>query len=181
MKKPAKEVILGVTGGIAAYKSCDIIRKLRKSGFNVTVIMTEEARHFITPLTLQTISRNKVYSDMFELPSDWEPEHIALAKMADLVLIAPCSANIIGKLANGICDDLLTCTVISTKAKIVLAPAMNERMYKNRVVQENIIRLERLGYKFVGPVKGELACGEEGIGHLADADSIVREVKSLPK
>ncbi|KPK39634.1 MAG: hypothetical protein AMJ78_08200 [Omnitrophica WOR_2 bacterium SM23_29] len=176
-----KEVILGVTGSVAAYKACDIINILRRSGHNVTVIMTKEAKEFISPLTLQTLSNNKVYSDMFELPTQWNPLHTSLADKADLILIAPACANTIGKIANGICDDLLTCVVLASDAKLLIVPAMNEKMYKHPAVQENIKVLKSRGVKFIGPIKGPLACGYEGIGHIAEIDSIIVEVKKSLK
>lgn len=176
-----KEVILGVTGSIAAYKACDIINILRRSGFNVTVIMTKEAKEFISPLTLQTLSNNKVYCDMFELPTEWNPLHTSLADKANLILIAPACANTIGKIANGICDDLLTCVVLASDAKILIAPAMNEKMYGHPAVQENIKVLKARGVKFVGPIKGPLACGHDAVGHIATIDSIVSEVKKSLK
>lgn len=176
-----KHIILGVTGSIAAYKACDIINGLKKAGFDVTAVMTEEAAHFITPLTLQSLSANKVHSDMFALPVEWEPIHISLAERADLILIAPCSANVIGKLACGMCDDLLTCTVISSKAKVLIAPAMNNNMYKNKAVQDNIKTLKGRGYNFIGPIKGHLVCGTEAIGHLARVEDILAEARRLLK
>ncbi|MFA5094872.1 MAG: flavoprotein [Candidatus Omnitrophota bacterium] len=172
-----KEVILGVTGSIAAYRACEIVNGLRKSGFNVTVIMTKEAKEFVSPLTFQTLSHNRVYSEMFETPSEWNPVHTSLADKADLVLIAPACANVIGKLANGICDDLLTCVVMASSAKVLIAPAMNEKMYANPAIQENISKLKKRGMKMIGPVKGPLACGHEGIGHIAGLDTIISEVK----
>ena len=178
-KKSKREILLGITGGIAAYKACDIINRLRKLGYRITVVMTAEAHHFITPLTLQSLSGNKVFSDMFAPPTEWEPVHISLAQKAHLVVVAPCSANLIGKLASGICDDLLTCTILATKAKILLVPAMNENMYKNSIVQENVVKLQKRGYAFIGPIKGHLVCGTEGIGHLAVVDDIVKMVKKL--
>lgn len=175
-----REIILGVTGSIAAYKSCDLIRRLQDAGFNVSVIMTKEAEEFITPLTLETLSGKRIYRQMFEQAKEhWEIDHISLAEKADLVLIAPATANIIGKIAFGICDDILSCTVISTKAPIVLCPAMNEAMYQNKIVQENIKKLQAFGYKFVEPVKGKLACGKEGFGCLAPVDKIIDEVKRI--
>jgi len=178
-KRPKSTIILGVTGSVAAYKACDVIGGLKKMGLDVVVVMTKEATHFITPLTLQSLSCNKVYSEMFDRPAEWEPQHISLAARADLILIAPCSANIIGKIANGICDDLLTCTVISGKAKVLIAPAMNKNMYANSIVQDNITKLKTKGYKFIGPIKGHLACGTEGIGHIAEVQEILGEVKKL--
>ena len=174
-------VILGVTGSIAAYKACDIISGLRKISVDVQVVLTKEAAEFVTPLTLQTLSRNKVRSDMFELPEEWNPVHTSLAEKAGLVLIAPATANVIGKLAAGICDDLLTCLVFATKAPVLIAPAMHSQMYKHEVVRENIEKLKKLGYKFIGPVKGMLACGCEGLGHIADTKDIVKEAKRLLK
>jgi len=179
MTKARPLVILGVTGSIAAYKACDIISGLRRSSVDVQAVLTKEAAGFVTPLTLQTLSRNKVMSDMFELPEDWNPAHTSLAEKAGLVLIAPATANVIGKLAAGICDDLLTCLVFATKAPILIAPAMNSRMYQHEIVRENIARLKKLGYKFIGPVKGYLACGCVGLGHIADTREIVKEAKRL--
>lgn len=176
-----KEVILGITGSIAIYKSCEIANLLRKTGYSVTVIMTQEATKFLAPLTLQAISGNRVFTDIFASSVTWDPLHTSLGEKADLVLIAPATANIIGKIVNGICDDLLTCTVLSTQAKILIAPAMNERMYRNKIVQHNIERLKSEGYTFIGPTRGRLICGVEGIGHLADVDTIVKEVEKILK
>lgn len=179
--KTAGTVVVGVTGSIAAYKACEIIRLLKKGGLEVQVLLTKEAGAFVTPLTFQTLSQNEVVSDMFELPEEWNPRHTSLADKADLVLIAPATANIIGKLASGICDDILTCTVFATKAPVLIAPAMHESMYAHPVTRENIARLSKIGYRFVGPVKGKLACGYEGLGHIADVDDIVAEAKRLLK
>ena len=183
MSSPHKEktVILGVTGSIAAYKACEIITMLKKAGVDVTALLTKEAGEFITPLTLQTLSENRVITDMFELPGRWNPLHTSLADKADLVLIAPASANVIGKLASGICDDILTCVVFATDSPVLIAPAMNEKMYRHEVVQDNIARLKKIGYRFIGPIKGRLACGHEGIGHLAEIDDIVSQAKKLLK
>lgn len=174
-------IILGVTGGIAAYKACDIIRGLKRESFDVQVLMTKESEKFIAPLTLQTLSKNKVFTDMFELPGEWDPIHTSLAQTARCVLIAPATANIIGKLASGICDDILTCVAFATKAPILIAPAMNDKMYNHKIVQQNIARLKDIGYKFIGPVTGSLACGYEDIGHLSETIDIVKEVKRLLK
>lgn len=174
-------IILGVTGGIAAYKACEIISLLKKQAFGVTVLMTKEAKEFITPLTMQTLSGNKVISDMFALPDAWNPVHTALAESSDAILIAPATANIIGKLASGICDDILTCVTFAAKAPVLIAPAMNEAMYKHSVIQANITRLKKIGYKFIGPVKGRLACGHDDIGHIADPATIINELKALLK
>ena len=176
-----KNIILGITGSIAAYKACDLIGLFRKNGFEVTCILTKEAGEFITPLTLETLSSNTAFSDMFKLPEKRTAVHISLADKADLVVICPASANIIGKLANGICDDLLTCTVFATKAPVLVAPAMNDKMYKHKIIQKNIATLKNAGHTFVGPVKGHLACGDYAIGHLADISNIFKESKRLLK
>lgn len=181
MTAKRRSLILGVTGSIAAYKACELITVFRKGDIDVTVIMTREAKEFITPLTLQTLSGNKVVRDMFELPEDWNPVHTSLADRAGLILIAPASANIIGKLAGGISDDLLTCVVLATEAPVLIAPAMNEKMYKHKIVQENIAKLKRLGYHFIGPIRGRLACGHDDIGHIAETSEIIREAKRLLK
>jgi phosphopantothenoylcysteine decarboxylase/phosphopantothenate--cysteine ligase len=171
----ARQVVLGVCGSIAAYKAGDIIRRLQDGHCEVTVIMTREAGEFITPLTLSSLSGKSVHSDMFERDS-WRMAHIALARSADIVLIAPATANIIGKLANGLADDLLTTFVITTRAPVFIAPAMNDEMYANGIVRENCSRLKKHGFKFIEPVKGKLACGTTGVGHLAEVEDIVKEI-----
>lgn len=170
-----KKIVLGVTGSIAAFKSADLVSRLVQKGCEVSVVMTKEAEHFITPLTLAMLSGQKVYKGMFEDPDVWDIEHVSLADSASLVLIAPATACVIGKLANGICDDLLTCTVIATRAPVLMAPAMNDGMFANKVVQDNIERLKKCGVKFIGPVKGRLACGREGLGRMSEVDDIVKE------
>lgn len=174
-----KTVVLGVSGGIAVYKSCDVVSRLRKLGINVHVIMTKSAAEFVTPLTFQSLSQNYVVSDMFEEPKTWDVEHISLAKKADVFLIAPATANVIGKMANGIADDMLTTTVMATKGKVLIAPAMNTNMYENPIVQRNINTLKELGYSFVEPESGRLACGDTGKGKLANPETIVEEVVKL--
>lgn len=174
-----KNIILGVTASIAIYKACDIIRRLTEGGFSVTVVMTKEAEELIRPIVFQSLSGNKVYQGLFEPGGAWNIEHVSLADKADLVLIAPATANIIGRIASGICDDLLTCVVCATKAPVLISPAMNTNMYKNRIVQGNIKKLKTLGYKFVKPREGRLACGEIGIGCLAEVETIVKEVKKI--
>jgi phosphopantothenoylcysteine decarboxylase/phosphopantothenate--cysteine ligase len=174
-----KKIVVGVTGSIAAFKAADIVSRLVQQGAEVRVIMTQEAEHFITPLTLQVLSANKVYLDMFDVQDVWAVEHVALADEADLVLIAPATANVIAKLASGLCDDLLTCTITATKAPVLIAPAMNDGMYTNKIVQENIERLKKAGYKFIGPVKGRLACGTIAVGRMSEVDAIVRSALAL--
>lgn len=174
-----KTVVLGVTGGIAVYKACDLVSSLRKLGIEVHVIMTKSASEFVTPMTFQTMSQNFVTLDMFEEPKTWDVEHIALAKKADVFVVAPATANIIGKMANGIADDMLSTTLMATRAPILVAPAMNTNMYSHPLTQENINKLERLGYKFVEPASGRLACGDEGKGKLAPVEEILKEILKL--
>lgn len=171
-------VVLGVTGGIAVYKALDVISALRKKDVDVRVIMTKSATEFVTPLTFQSMSQNIVTTDMFAEPKAWEIQHISLAKRADVFLVAPATANIIGKVANGIADDMLSTTIMATRAKVVFAPAMNTNMYTNPIVQENIAKLKKLGYEFIEPASGRLACGDEGKGKLAPASDIVEKVLS---
>ncbi len=174
-------IVIGVTGGIAAYKVCDVINSLKKEGFNIDVIMTKNACEFISPLTLETLSGNKVITDMFERHDHREVEHISLAKKANLFLIVPATANILGKVANGIADDMLSTTIMATKAPVVFAPAMNDGMYSNPIVQDNIKKLENYGYKFIEPATGHLACGYSGKGKLAKIEDIIDYVKTLIK
>lgn len=172
----SKCVVIGVTGGIAVYKALDVISALRKKDIEVHVIMTESASKFVNPLTFQSISQNMVVTDMFSEPKAWEIQHISLAQKADLMLIAPATANVIGKISNGIADDMLSTTVMATKAKVLIAPAMNTNMYQNPIVQNNISKLKDFGYKFIEPASGRLACGDIGIGKLADVNTIVERV-----
>ncbi|MBE6054515.1 MAG: bifunctional phosphopantothenoylcysteine decarboxylase/phosphopantothenate--cysteine ligase CoaBC [Clostridium sartagoforme] len=171
-----KCVCIGVSGGIAAYKALDVVSALRKMDIDVRVIMTESATKFVTPLPFQSLSQNMVVTDMFAEPKAYEIQHISLAKRADVFLIAPATANIIGKIANGIADDMLSTTVMATKAKVIFAPAMNTNMYENPIVQSNINKLKELGYEFIEPASGLLACGDEGKGKLADTNTIVEKV-----
>ncbi|MCU9813731.1 MULTISPECIES: bifunctional phosphopantothenoylcysteine decarboxylase/phosphopantothenate--cysteine ligase CoaBC [Paraclostridium] len=174
-----KTVVIGVCGGIAVYKACDLVSKLKKTGVNVHVIMTKSATEFVAPLTFQTLSQNYVVEDMFESPKTWDVEHISLAKKADVFVLAPATANVIGKVANGIADDMLTTTIMATKAKVLIAPAMNTNMYENPVVQRNIQTLKDLDYKFVEPESGRLACGDIGSGKLASVDTIFNSIIEL--
>lgn len=174
-----KTVVIGVSGGIAVYKTLDVVSRLRKLGVNVNVIMTKSVTEFVTPLSFQSLSQNYVVCDMFEDPKTWDVEHISLAKRADVFLIAPATANVIGKIANGIADDMLTTTVMATKAKVLMAPAMNTNMYENPILQRNINTLKELGYNFVEPESGRLACGDTGKGKLASPETIVDEVVKL--
>lgn len=171
-------VVLGVSGGIAVYKALDVVSKLKKHDINVDVIMTKSACEFVTPLSFQSLSQNMVVKDMFEEPKAFEIQHISLAKKADLLVVVPATANIIGKVANGIADDMLSTTIMATKAKVIFAPAMNTNMYTNPITQENIAKLKKLGYGFINPDSGRLACGDIGEGKLADTEIIVERILS---
>lgn len=181
-----KNIVLGVTGGIAVYKAVDLVSRLRKLNANVYVVMTEHAKAFVTPLTFQSMSQNYVVHDMFEEPKTWDVEHIALAKRADLFVVAPATANVIGKVSHGIADDFLTTTLMATPAKVVFAPAMNTNMYINPITQRNIEDLKSLGYDFIEPGSGRLACGDVGAGKMAEPEDIVNYIvdffspKALP-
>lgn len=180
MMKSDKNIILGVTASIAIYKACDLVRKLKKCGFSVIVVMTREAEELIKPIVFQSLSGNRVYrGGIFDEQDTWDISHISLAQKANLILIAPATANIIAKLAHGLCDDLLSCTVCASKAVVLIAPAMNENMYKNKITQSNMAKLKSCGYKFIAPVSGLLACGEVGVGCLAETEEIVKQVKKL--
>jgi len=174
-----KNILLGVTASIAAYKACDLISDLREAGHTVTVVMTRDAHHFITPLSLQSFAGTPVIEDFFSIPGRTKPVHIELAKNADLILIAPASADILAKLAHGFAEDVLTCTVLASQAPLVIAPAMNEKMYYNRFTQENIDRLKKHGALFVPPIEGHLVCMDQGMGHLAENATIVKFVEKV--
>lgn len=176
-KKPT--VVLGVTGGIACYKAVELVRLLVKDGFAVRVIMTHGAREFVTPLTFQTLSGNPVATDTFDLSQESEIGHINLADSADIFIIAPTTANVIGKIAAGIADDLLTTVLMATKAPVLIAPAMNIHMYENPIVQENVRKLRRVGYHLIEPAEGFLACGYEGKGRLPEPEKILDEIRRL--
>ena len=169
-------IVLGVTGSISAYKAADIANQLHKDGHDVHVVMTEGGCRFITPLTLQTLSKNKVHTDAFEEDDPAAVTHIDLADRADLILIAPATANVIAKIAAGIADDLLTAVVVAAAGRkpVLIAPAMNTYMYENPITQDNIDRLRGLGYGFIEPREAYLACGTTGRGALAEVDEIVR-------
>ena len=173
-----KAIVLGVTGGIAAYKAAEIVRLLVKDGATVRVVMTRNAQEFITPLTLQTLSGNPVSTETFSLTQESEIGHIRLADTANLLLVAPATANVIAKLAHGLADDLLTTVVLATTAPVLVAPAMNVHMYAHPTVQENLRKLASLGYRLIEPAEGFLACGYEGKGRLADPEDIVEEVRA---
>lgn len=174
-----KNIVIGITGGIACYKVCEIISYLVRDGANVDVIMTKNATEFITPLTIETLSKSKVVIDMFEKKEHIEVEHINLARKADLILVVPATANIIGKVANGIADDMLSTTIMATTSKVLFAPAMNNEMYNNKIVQENIKKLKKYGYEFINPIEGNLACGYKAIGKLTKKETIIGYVNKI--
>jgi phosphopantothenoylcysteine decarboxylase / phosphopantothenate---cysteine ligase len=174
-------VIVGVTGGIACYKTVELVRLLVKESFGVQVIMTRGAMEFVTPLTFQTLSGRTVATETFSLTQESEIGHINLADSADLFVIAPATANVVGKIAAGIADDLLTTVLMATQAPVLIAPAMNIHMYENPILQENIRKLRRVGYSFMEPVDGFLACGYEGKGRLPEPDKILEEIRRLLK
>ena len=183
MDLAGKEIVLGVTGGIAAYKSAELVSRLRHLGAHVHVIMTSNATEFVAPLTFQTLSANQVVKDTFQAPEYWNVEHVALAKLADVFVIAPATANIIAKMAAGIADDMLSTTVLATKAPILLAPAMNTGMWTAAATQHNTEILQSRGVHFVGPDSGLLACGDEGAGRMSEPEAIIDAICDilLPK
>ncbi|MGB2697767.1 MAG: bifunctional phosphopantothenoylcysteine decarboxylase/phosphopantothenate--cysteine ligase CoaBC [Candidatus Zixiibacteriota bacterium] len=174
-----KKIILGITGGIAVYKSALVCRKLKKLGVEVIVVMTQAGTKFITPLTMETLSENEVVTQLFPEKKMVGTRHVSLADWCDLILIAPATANVIGKIKAGIADDILSTIVISTKSQVILAPAMNVKMWENPILQENISELKKLGYRFIEPGTGDLACGYEGKGRMAEPEQIVEEVVKL--
>jgi phosphopantothenoylcysteine decarboxylase/phosphopantothenoylcysteine decarboxylase/phosphopantothenate--cysteine ligase len=175
-----KNIVLGVTGSIAAYRAADIANGLVKAGYGVHVVMTEAATRFISPLTFQTLTKNRVYTDMFELVEYRDVKHVSLAKQADLFMVAPATANIIGKLASGIADDMLSTVAMAVSGiPVLICPAMNTAMYENPVTQGNIRKLESLGCVFVGPRESVLACGDLGKGALAEAGDIISAAERL--
>lgn len=179
MDLTGKKIVLGISGGIAAYKSAEIVSRLCHSGAEVHVIMTENAAKFVSPLTFQTLSANPVVTDTFKTPETWNVEHVALAKLADVFVIAPATANVIAKIACGIADDMLTTTVLATKAPVLIAPAMNTGMWTAEATQGNIETLRRRRFCFIGPASGRLACGDEGAGRMSEPSEIVSKIAEI--
>lgn len=170
-------IVLGVTGSIAAYKAVEVVSSLIKQGNRVTVIMTSTAQRFVNPVTFQSISKKRVITDLFVDSENYDPNHVSLAEHADLLVVAPATANFIGKVVSGIADDALTCTVMAARSPVIIAPAMNDSMYLNPIVQENIKRLTKLGYRIIEPEEGRLCTGRVGIGRLASVEKIVDVIK----
>ncbi len=171
-----KTVVVGVCGGIAAYKSVEVVSRLVKLNAAVNVIMTRNAQKFVSPLTFQTISKNTVADKMFTTEGKWDIEHISLAQKADIIVIVPATANIIGKIASGIADDLLTTTVMASKAPVLIVPSMNNVMYENPILNDNILKLKKHGYLFMEAEEGLLACGTVGKGRLPEPEEIVETI-----
>lgn len=174
-----KNIVVGVTGSIAAYKAADLVSRLKKRGHEVHVVMTKDAQEFITPLTLQTLSREPVTTDLYDEKNDWHPGHIELADNADLLVVAPATANVVAKFAQGIADDTLGAIHLATLAPVLLAPAMNGKMWKHPATQRNVEILEERGVQFIGPEEGLLACGYEGIGRLWPVEGIEEAIEGI--
>ena len=176
LKLQGREIIVAVCGGIAAYKVADVVSKLVQLGAGVTVAMTAEAQRFLTPLTFQALSGREVRTDTFNLVESSDPQHISLTERADLMLVAPATNNIIAKVAHGLCDDLVSLMICAAACPVVFAPAMNNRMWEHPVAKENVAKLASLGYRFIGPEDGWLACRNTGPGRLSEPERIVEEV-----
>lgn len=176
---PRKTILHILTGSIAAYKAGDLVEALCEEGARVICVMTESAKHFVTPLVLRAISGEKVYHDFFSAETPYDVLHTSLAEEADLVLVAPASADFIARLAAGMADDLASCIILATRRPVVIAPAMNDQMYAHPVTQQNMEKLRGIGYHFIAPVEGHLVCGKEAIGHIADTESVVHSLQKL--
>ena len=174
-----KNILLVISGGIAAYKSLELIRLIRKSGGNVRCILTSGGAQFITPLSVSSLSENETYTDLFSLKDETEMGHIRLSREADLIVVAPASANMIAKLSNGIADDLASTALLAANKQILLAPAMNHKMWNNAATQDNLEKLKSRGFKFTGPVEGDMACNEFGMGRMAEPEEILRSIFSF--
>ena len=173
-----RSIVLGIGGGIAAYKCCELARMLAREGASVHCVLTEAGARFVTPLTLQTLSGNPVHTDMWNLIQENEIGHVSLADRAELVLVAPATADLIAKVASGICDELLTTVICATKAPVVFAPSMNSNMWENPITQRNVALLKEYGYGFIEPAEGALACGYEGKGRLPEPAEILKYITS---
>ena len=177
--KKTPHIVVGVTGSISTYKAADLVRLMMRRGWQVSVVMTRAAEEFVTPLTFQTLSRQAVGRGLFAEKDGWHPEHIAYADRADVLVIAPCTANVMAKLACGLADDLLTCTALATRAPVVIAPAMNDNMWAHPATRANLATLQSRGVTFVDVGSGELACGRHGEGRLADVLEIMKVVTDV--
>lgn len=174
-----RRVVVGVTGGIAAYKTASLVSLLVRREAEVRVVMTENATRFVGPLTFQTLSRNRVVTDLFLSAGEWDSQHIVVARWAEALVVAPATASFLGKIAAGISDDILTCTVLATPAPVLLAPAMNGQMWRHAAVQRNLKALEEMGYRFVGPAEGRLADGSIDIGRMSEPTAILEALEGM--
>ena len=176
MNLKKKTLLLIVTGSIAAYKVADLIQALREEGARVIPVLTEAAKKFVTPLTLRAVAGEPVYDDFFTVHSPYDVIHTSLGELADLILVAPASANFIARLAGGFANDLASSIILAANRPVLLAPAMNDQMYQHPLTQENIEKLKRIGYRFVDPIEGHLICGKQALGHVSDSETIVHHV-----
>ena len=174
-----KEVIIAVCGGIAAYKGCEVVSKLAQLGAGVTVVMSREAQQFVTPLTFQALSGRPVRTDIFDLPDSSDPQHIGLTERADLMLVAPATSNLLAKVAAGLCDDLISLMICAAACPVIFAPAMNSRMWDHPVAQENFAKLASIGYRFIGPESGYLACRNVGVGRMSEPAKLIDELTKM--
>jgi phosphopantothenoylcysteine decarboxylase/phosphopantothenate--cysteine ligase len=179
LKLKGREIVVAVCGGIAAYKAADVVSKLVQLGAGVTVVMTPDAQQFVAPLTFQALSARPVRTEIFELTDSSDPQHISLTERADLMLVAPATANVIAKVAAGLTDDLVSLMVCAAACPVVFAPAMNHRMWENPIARENVAKLAGLGYRFIGPEPGWLACRNVGLGRMTEPQDIVAEIVKL--
>jgi len=173
-----KTILLCITGSIAAYRACDLLRDLKCEGANVFCLMTEAATRFVTPLTFHSLSGNPVYSDPFSSQEDWNVLHTTLADRADLILVAPATADMIARLAHGFANDLVSSVILASRAKVMIVPAMNDNMFAHTMTQENLKKLEKIGYQSVSPIEGDLVCGRVGMGHIAENETILKSIHS---
>jgi phosphopantothenoylcysteine decarboxylase/phosphopantothenate--cysteine ligase len=174
-----REIIVGVCGGIAAYKVADVVSKLVQQGAGVTVLMTQDAQRFVTPLTFEALSGRKVRTTPFELADSSDPQHISLGEQADLMLITPATSHMIAKIAHGLCDDIVSLTVAAAACPIVFAPAMNNRMWENPIAKENVAKLKNIGHRFIGPDEGWLACRNIGPGRMSEPQAIIQQIGAM--
>lgn len=174
-----KTILLCITGSIAAYRACDLVRDLRADGADIICLMTEAATRFVTPLTFHSLSGHPVYTDPFSEREDWNILHTTLADRADLILIAPATADIIARLAAGLASDLVTSVVLASRARVLIVPAMNDNMFSHSITQENIRKLAKIGYRFAEPVEGDLVCGRIGVGHIQENDAVLSAVQKM--
>lgn len=176
MKDSGKTLVLGITASISAYRMCDLILDLKAQGVKVIPVLSRDAHHFVTPLQIESLAAHEVYQDLFSVPGRPKPIHIELAKAADAILVSPASADVIARMSLGLGDDLLTSMILAAVSPVVVAPAMNDKMYENPVTQEHLERLKKRGFKIVPPIVGKLVCSDEAMGHLAENSVILKTI-----